>query len=182
VEGLRRPGLVRRGGQLTEVPLAWKTRSFSRNGKPRAAMTVPWGDVYTAFVTTGIPDIEVYMTVSPRSIRRLRRLRLLAPLLATAPVQRWLKSRVAARQGPDAALRADTDAWIRGEAEHPDGRRAACEIVTPNGYDLTVTAALGIVQSLLAGSAPAGGYYTPARLMGQEYAFSLPGVRRIPAV
>ena len=47
---------------------------------------------------------------------------------------------------------------------------------TPNGYDLTVTASLGIVQRLLAGGAPAG-FHTPSRLMGADYVLSLPGVR-----
>ena len=29
-------------------------------------MTIPWGDVSTAYHSTGIPDIEVYMAASLR--------------------------------------------------------------------------------------------------------------------
>src|SRR5581483_2299843 len=51
VEGLRNGGRARIGGELRGVPLAWKTRAFVReDGKSRTAMTIPWGDVYTAFV------------------------------------------------------------------------------------------------------------------------------------
>ena len=50
---------------------------------------------------------------------------------------------------------------------------------TPNGYELTATAALGIVQRLLEGEKPQGGYYTPSMLMGPEYVLSLPGVKMV---
>ena len=45
------------------------------------------------------------------------------------------------------------------------------------GGTRTVTAALGIVRRLLDGPAPAGGYYTPSKLMGADYVLSLPDVR-----
>jgi short subunit dehydrogenase-like uncharacterized protein len=48
-------------------------------------------------------------------------------------------------------------------------------MTTPNGYELTVTAALGIVAHLLEADVE-GGYYTPSLLMGSGYAGTLPGV------
>ncbi|HEX6832491.1 MAG TPA: saccharopine dehydrogenase NADP-binding domain-containing protein, partial [Rudaea sp.] len=55
VEGLAKGGRARIDGELKTVPLAWKTREFVRaDGKARTAMTIPWGDVYTAYVSTGI--------------------------------------------------------------------------------------------------------------------------------
>ena len=50
-------------------------------------------------------------------------------------------------------------------------------MVTPNGYALTVTASLGIVDAFLTQDAPPGGYYTPSQLMGADYVLELPGVR-----
>ncbi|HTA64719.1 MAG TPA: saccharopine dehydrogenase NADP-binding domain-containing protein, partial [Xanthomonadaceae bacterium] len=76
VEGLGNGGRARINGRLVRVPLAWKSRSFVRDGQRRSAMTIPWGDVYTAFVSTGIPNIEVYMAVSPKTIANVRRMRL----------------------------------------------------------------------------------------------------------
>jgi short subunit dehydrogenase-like uncharacterized protein len=151
-----------------------------RARRARSAVTIPWGDVYTAHLSTGIPDVEVYMTASPRAIAGLRRLRLLGPLLRTAAVQRFLKSRVGrAAPGPDAARRAATGCHVWGEARDAAGRVVRLGLATPNGYDVTVSAALGIVQRLLGGAPPAGGYYTPSQLMGAEYALGLPGVRLI---
>ncbi len=48
-------------------------------------------------------------------------------------------------------------------------------MTTPNGYDLTVSASLGIVDFLLRNDVE-GGFYTPSLLVGADYAASLPGV------
>ena len=180
VEGLGKGGRARIDGKMTRVPLAWKTRSFDRDGEPRFAMTIPWGDVYTAFVSTGIPNIEVYMGVPPASATRLRRIRWLGPLLGTAPVQAWLKSQVAKRvRGPTEKGRAASDTRVWGEVRDASGNELKAQLSTPNGYELTVTASLGIVQRLLEGARPAGGYYTPSQLMGADYVLELQGVKRL---
>ena len=178
VAGLGKGGRVRRGGALVEVPPAFKTRTFLRGGKPRSAMTIPWGDVFTAYITTGIPDIEVYMSASPASIASAKRLGWVRPLLRFGAVTRFLQRRIAASlKPPSPETRARTNAYVWGEASAADGRSARIEIETPNGYDLTVTAALGVVERLVSGPAPPRlGYLTPSQLMGARYVLGLPGV------
>jgi short subunit dehydrogenase-like uncharacterized protein len=177
VEGLGKGGRARIGGVLKRVPLAWKVRYFERDGEQRLAMTIPWGDVYTAHVSTGIPDIEVYMAVPPATVKRLRRLRLLGPLLGWGPVQTLLKKQVEKRvKGPSEKTRGKTGCVVWGEAADAEGRVLRRRLRTPNGYELTVTASLGIVRRLLDGERPEGGYYTPSLLMGPDYVLSLPGV------
>lgn len=180
VEGLAAGGRARIDGELRRVPLAWKTRTFARDGEQRLAMTIPWGDVYTAFVSTGIANVETYMAVPPATIRRVRRLRLIRPLLGLGPVQRLLKRRVETHVlGPDADRRARSGCHVWGEARDAAGTVAALQLATPNGYDLTVAAALGIAERVLRGGL-AGGYRTPSQLMGADYVLTLPGVRMIP--
>ncbi|HXD84029.1 MAG TPA: saccharopine dehydrogenase NADP-binding domain-containing protein [Rudaea sp.] len=181
VEGLARGGRARIGGEIRSVPLAWKTRNFARDGKPRTTMTIPWGDVFTAHVSTGIPNIETYMAVPPKTIQRLRWLRRIQPLLALRPVQNFMKRRVlAATPGPSERRRRDTGCHVWGEVRNAAGKQVELELETPNGYDLTVTASLGIAEFLLSRtSPPAGGYFTPSQLMGAEYVLKLPGVRLI---
>jgi short subunit dehydrogenase-like uncharacterized protein len=177
VEGLGSGGRARIEGEMRRVPLAWKTRTFERDGEQRFAMTIPWGDVYTAYLSTGIPNIEVYMGVPPSSAARLRRLRTLGPLLGWAPVQAWLKRQVGKRvRGPSEATRGKTACVVWGEASDHQGGELKKRLRTPNGYELTVTASLGIVQRLIEGERPAGGYYTPSQLMGANYVLGLPGV------
>ncbi len=176
VEGLAKGGRARIDGQMTTVPLAWKARSFDRDGEPRSTMTIPWGDVYTAFVSTGIPNVEVYMAVPPSAITRLRRLRKIRPLLGLGFVQRFLKGRVTKSvRGPSESKRGKTDGVVWGEVRNAAGQELKRQLRTPNGYDLTVTAALGITERLLSGPAESG-YKTPSLLMGADYVLSLPGV------
>ena len=178
LQGLREGGRVRIRGRLQPVPLAWKTRTFERDGIARTAVTIPWGDLYTAWVSTGIPDIETYLALPPRAIRGMRRMRWLRPLLALPPVLRHLDRRIARRvvRGPDAGVRATSRSWVWGEARDADGGRARLLLQTPNGYALTASAALSCVQRVRAQAVTAG-YRTPAQRLGAGFVLDLPGVR-----
>lgn len=182
VEGLGRGGCVREDGELKRVPLGYRTRQIPFSHATRTGVTIPWGDVFTAWVSTGVPNIEVYLSVPPSAIKRLRRLRWIQPLLGLGPVQRFLKSRVDRTvRGPDDDTRAATRMQLWGEAGSADGRTVTGTMSTPNGYTLTVTALLGIVAHLLENEVE-GGYYTPSLLMGPDYAGSLPDVEvQVPA-
>lgn len=176
VEGLGKGGCVRRDGKMKRVPLGWKTRRVPFAHAERTGVTIPWGDVFTAFISTGVPDIEVYMSVPPATASRLRRLRWLQPLLGLAPVQSFMKRRIGKTvRGPSDETRAASRSELWGEATSADGRSVSATLSGPNGYDLTVSASLGIVAWLLENDVE-GGYYTPSLLMGADYAATLPGV------
>jgi short subunit dehydrogenase-like uncharacterized protein len=183
VEGMAKGGRARINGELVDVPLAWKSRAFVRDGKTRSAMTIPWGDVYTAFVSTGIPNVETYMVVPPKTIKRLTWMRHLQPLLKMRFVQNFMKRQVERNTpGPSQQRRQDSGCYVWGEVRNAAGKEARLALAAPNGYDLTVTASLGIAQRLLEqAQPPQGGYYTPSLLMGADYVTTLPGVRLIEA-
>ena len=67
LESMSTGGMIRRDGKLIPVPMAWKTRpiDFGNGQGPVTAMSVPWGDVATAYYTTGIPNIEAYAVFKP---------------------------------------------------------------------------------------------------------------------
>jgi short subunit dehydrogenase-like uncharacterized protein len=176
VEGLANGGRARIDGELREVPLAWKSREFVRqDGSRRSAMTIPWGDLYTAYVSTSIANIETYMAVPAKTISRLRWLRHLRWLLRVPALQRYLQNKAGQTPGPDLKRRENSACEVWGEAHNAAGKQVAASLKTPNGYDLTVSASLGIVEHLLT-TTPAGGYYTPSMLMGADYVLGLPGV------
>jgi short subunit dehydrogenase-like uncharacterized protein len=176
IEGLKNGGCIRRDGELKNVPLAWKTRKIPFAHAERTGVTIPWGDVYTAYVSTGIPDIEVYISLPPSTIANLRRMRWVQGLLGFGPVRAFLKKRIEKNvSGPTDRVRKDSHAQLWGQVSTADGRTAEATMTTPNGYDLTVSASLGIVDFLLRNDVE-GGFYTPSLLMGAEYAASLPGV------
>jgi len=176
IEGLAGGGCVRKDGKLKWVPLAWKTREIPFEHGKRLAVTIPWGDVFTAYISTGIPDIEVYMAAPPSSITQMKRLRMLKPLLSMQWVQNLMKKRIEKSvTGPETGERQTTQMQLWGEASTADGRSVSATMTTPNGYDVTVTASLGVVEYLLENDVE-GGFYTPSLLLGADYAGSLPGV------
>ena len=176
VEGLAGGGCVRRDGKLKWVPLAWKTREIRFKHGKRLAVTIPWGDVFTAYISTGVPDIEVYMAAPPSAILRMKRLRMVKPLLSMEWVQNVMKRRIEKSvTGPQRGARQNSQMQLWGEVSSADGRSVSATMTTPDGYDVTVMASLGIVEFLLKNDVE-GGFYTPSLLMGADYATSLPGI------
>lgn len=174
VEGLANGGMVRKDGKLKSVPLAWKTLDVPFAHAVRKAVTIPWGDVYTAHVSTGIGDIEVYMAVKPSSIKQMRRMRRIQPLLKWGPIQSFMKKRIEnSAPGPSADTRESSQSQLWGRVSSADGRSVEGTLTGPNGYDLTAQSSLAIVEYLM-NEQVEGGFYTPSLLMGADFVSRLP--------
>ncbi len=176
IEGMPRSGAVRRDGRIVAVPIAFDAKEIEFGCGRRWAMTIPWGDVSTAFHTTGIPNIRVYTGVSPRGIRRARRMRRFVRVLGLKPVKRlaqWWVGRTVT--GPDARARATARTYLWGRVENGDGELATATLETPEGYALTAVSAVECAARVERGEV-APGAWTPARAFGSGFAASLPGV------
>ncbi|WP_323122793.1 saccharopine dehydrogenase family protein [Burkholderia alba] len=175
VEGLGLGGQVRREGRIVGVPQAWRTRRIDFGGGEKRAMTIPWGDVSTAFHSTGIPNIEVYLPVPGAMIAAAKAGNMMMWLWRRQAVidalKKWVDRSVT---GPDAAARAARPTWVWGEARNPAGQAKCARIGVANVYDLTVASALAVIGHLLHVRPPGGGY-TPSRLMGADLVERLPG-------
>ena len=178
LENLPGGGLVRRGGKLVRVPPASVVREIPFADKPRQAMSIPWGDLATAYRSTGIPDITVFLAASPGAILGARLTRFAAPLLGLGPVQAFLRGRIEEQvQGPDADQRARGSAQLWGRvtsAANPQGVELTLQ--TGDGYALTAEAAVECAARVLAGAVQPGAW-TPSLAFGADFAASLPGVR-----
>jgi short subunit dehydrogenase-like uncharacterized protein len=178
VEGLGLGSRVREDGIIRRIPLGSRTRRVDFGAGEKQAAAIPWGDVSTAYRSTGIPNIEVYVPVSPRALSNLRRLGKFGWLLRWGPAQSFLKWRIRkGAPGPTAEERVKTPVFVWGEARAP-GRTITARIRVPNGYTVTTDASIAIARRLLAGSVSPG-FTTPARLMGADFVTSLPGATKI---
>ena len=178
IESAGRGGMVRRGGALVSVPVAWRTRRIDFGTGPRLATTIPWGDVATAFHSTGIGDIEVYVAV-PASTRRLMiASRYIGGLLRTAPVRALLLRGVHRRPpGPSLAARSRGVSRLWGEVSDDSGRRVASRLTGPEPYTLTALTAVAALERVLAGGARAG-FQTPSLAFGADFVMAIDGVTR----
>jgi short subunit dehydrogenase-like uncharacterized protein len=84
----RRGGKMRRNGVIEEVPLAHSRRRADFTGGFAMTVGIAWGDLATAYVSTGIPNIETYATIPPAAVIAGRALDWARPLLAWAPSRR----------------------------------------------------------------------------------------------
>ncbi|EJM72788.1 saccharopine dehydrogenase family protein [Pseudomonas sp. GM55] len=174
IEGMAQGGKVRRNGKIVSVPLAYRVRRIDFGAGEKLAMTIPWGDVSTAWHTTGIANIEVFIPGSAGMIRGARFANFIRPLLGLSFVQKLLKARIGKTVvGPDQEKRADQGTYVWGEARNARGDCKVARVHTANVYSLTVDAALAVLDYLLQ-MRPAGGAYTPARLLGADLVTHLP--------
>ena len=179
VEGLADGGLIRKDGVLTKVPIASATRRIDFGEGPELAMRIPWGDVVTAYHSTGIGNIEVFMRTTRGGVIAANVSRGLTWLLRTRFVQNRLRRRVlAGPAGPSAEKRASGVSVLWGEVVDDRGGRAVSRLRGPDGYAWTVTCALAVVERVLAGRVEPG-FQTPALAFGPDFVLGLPGVSRV---
>ena len=178
VENLGRGGAVRRNGTIQPVPAAWRTRRVDFGHGPVSVTTIPWGDVSTAYYSTGIPNIEVYTRTGRWGHRVLVASRHLGWLLGSAPVQRLLKGGIQRGQpGPSDEERTRGESRLWGEVADEQGRSAAARLRTPEGYTLTALTAVAAVEKVLEGQAPTG-FQTPSLAFGPDFILEVDGVVR----
>jgi short subunit dehydrogenase-like uncharacterized protein len=182
VEGIPRGGLVRRGGQLVPLRTGSGQRRLRFCDRARTAVPIPWGDLVTAFHSTGIPDITTYIAV-PRKLAAAQRL--FGPMaqqvfrsqrvrgLASALVEWRVK-------GPSEQARVEGRSFIWARAANAEGQSAEAWLETQEVYAFTAAAAVRSVEQTLARS-PRGAL-TPSVAFGCDFVLEVPDTRRLDAL
>jgi short subunit dehydrogenase-like uncharacterized protein len=166
--------LLRQGGQLVPFPSRLRTRRIDFGQGPVEATLFPWADAFTAYTSTGIPNIENYMVISPEMRRMFELLLRLRPLLRPARVRRFLKSQVSS--GSTAEQRAATSTTVWGEVVDDQGRCVSARLYGPDGgVTWTSLAALSVVEQVLQGNCRPG-FQTPAMAYGSDFVLQSEGV------
>jgi short subunit dehydrogenase-like uncharacterized protein len=178
VEHIGGGSFVRRDGELRRVPLGHSTRMVDFGSGERLTVAHPWGDLSTAWRSTGIPNITVYRATSRAELRLMPVVRAGLPVLATRPVQQLLRTLVRRQlRGPDADARRTGFSRFYGEVRRADGAVAAARLHAPEAYTLTAHTAVACAERTLAGDVRPG-YATPGMAYGADFILSIAGVRR----
>ncbi len=173
VEGMGMGTWGRRDGVLVRTGVLTREIDFGRG--PTLAMSISWGDISTAYHSTGIPDITVYIPARPKMIANAKRAGRMRLLFKLGFVQNYLKRQVDRKvRGPSDEQRAGDSTVVWGEVTNRSGRRLSALLTTANGYTVTQLAPVAIIEHLMASEAPAGSL-TPSMLMGKDFASSLEG-------
>jgi saccharopine dehydrogenase (NAD+, L-lysine-forming) len=177
--------LRRIDGRLRPTPLGVPWRVVPFPSGPRQVGAIRYGDLASAYRSTGIPTITVY-TLGPRQGGPVG----LTLALAARPLLRWDASRWLVERAtgwltgptPDRRARSRCEVWA--EVRDRDGATRTATLVGPNAYELTADALLRGVRHLLAGAGPAGpiapGAHTPSSAFGAGFVRDLDGVEMSP--
>jgi short subunit dehydrogenase-like uncharacterized protein len=177
VDSLGESGAVRRNGEIKPVPQAHEVKTIDFGNGPTTAVTFPWGDVSTAYYTTGIPNVTVYAHQPTGTIRFLKLSNHLGWLLGSGPVQSVLHRAVDRFvDGPSEEQRKTERTYVWGRASDGD-RSVVSRLETPESYEFTERSATHLAQRVLDDEAPTG-FQTPAGAFGKDVVLEIDGVER----
>ena len=177
IESLPKGGFVRREGRLVRWPMGKGARKIRFSNGEKWALPIPWGDLSTAFRTTGVPNITTFLSMPRRDVRFLSVAGRALPLLfRPAPIRRFVNARLERKvKGPDEAVRQSATSRVWARASDGD-RRAEAWLDTAEGYAFTALSAVRCVEKTL--ELGLTGALTPAKAFGADFVLGIPGTHR----
>lgn len=145
---------VRREGALVRLDQPLPPRTFDFGHARLESSLTPMGDLVTAYKSTGVPNIEVYMAGSAGALK-----------LPEGGIEAF-------PEGPTAEQLAAWRAFAAAEAVGADGNVARSVMETVSGYEFTALAGIEIARRVLAGEFSPG-FQSPASAYGVELATDL---------
>ena len=177
-ESLGEGGLVRENGMLVKKPLGHEGRWINFGEKNMFVMAIPWGDISTAYHTTGIANIEAFTGMKPSIYRLLKFQSSYNWLLKTTIVRNFIKKKINQRPpGPSEEARTRGKSLVWGEVRNAKGETIRAMLHTADGYTLTALSSILIAIKILNGKFRPG-YQTPGSAYGQDLVLEIPGTSR----
>ena len=171
--------VIRENGTFVRKPLGFKGMWLTVANKKRFVMSLQWGDISTAHHTTGIPNIEVFTGIQPKTYRLLKFQFLFNWLLRTTFVRKIIQQKINERPaGPTDEQRANGSTIVWGKVWNAKGEEKTSSMQCADGYSVTAWGNLIITQKILKGDWKPG-YQTPASVYGKELVFEIPGSKAI---
>lgn len=178
LQSFGKPSLRRIDGKLTSEFPQPRTRLIDFGERKLTAVCISWGDIFSAWVTTGISNIEVYMAASPSMVRGMKMALRWKFIFNLGFVRKFLSKGINSRPpGPSDEILKTGRSLVYGKATSADGRMAESRLVTSNGYRLTADMAVLIATKVLSGNYNSG-FSTPAACYGAGLIMELPESQR----
>lgn len=179
IENMHRGGMMRREGKLVQLPPGANVRMQDFGRGPIPTVSIGWGDVSTAYYSTGIPNIETYFAFPKSYINTLKAMRIIGPLLYNRPAKAFLKFLINTftPPGPKEESRKKGFAIFIGEVIDQNGGRAISKLISPEGYTCTALTTVEIMKRILNGEYKPG-FQTPSMAYGAEFILQFDGVKR----
>jgi short subunit dehydrogenase-like uncharacterized protein len=170
--------VIRRAGRLVAIPVGRLERDFDYGRGARTSAAVSSADVFTAYLTTGIPNIEGYVeaTFAARTAGLLG-VRVAAATRAT-PLRSFFDLALGSwGQRPSSQARKAAQQVLVAEVEDAWRRIRRVGMITSDGYSFTADAIAAVMERMIKGEL-AVGFQTPGKVYGPGLAYGIAGTRR----
>ena len=173
LEVMGRPLLMRQQGEMVEVS-ALKVIHRVEGGQEQTLVQIPWADMMTSYVSTGVPTIEVFQLQQgelPGWLPRMAQSDFGRRILA------WLIDKYAP-EGPPPGAQETRQTRIVSTATNDAGESASAAMITPEAYLLTFHSTLIVAKRVIDGHWESG-FQTVGKVYGPDLALEVPGVSRM---
>ena len=169
---------IRKNGEVLWKSAASVQKEVFFGGLQRFVIRIVWGDVYSSYFTTGISNIEVFTSVTPKLAKIMQRAFRFRWIIKSKWFQAIGKSLIRRKiHGPDSAKRNQLRSYIYGKVSNNSGDLVKAQLETPESYKLTSITSLMCVENILT-NPYLPGYQTPGGLFGSDFILQVPKVKR----
>jgi short subunit dehydrogenase-like uncharacterized protein len=172
LEMLGRPLLQRRDGEMVAMSTP-RVIHREEGGEPQTLLQIPWADMMTSYVSTGIPNIEVFQIQQGELPDWLLQV---AQSNTGRRILGWLIDTFAP-EGPPAAAQEKRQTRIVSTVSNDAGDSASAALITPEAYLLTYHSTLIVARRVIDGHWEPG-FQTVGKVYGPDLVLEVPGVSR----
>ncbi|AXJ01093.1 hypothetical protein CYPRO_1843 [Cyclonatronum proteinivorum] len=177
LQQFKKGNVVRSRGLIVPVRFAHKSHRIDFRDKVRTCVSIPWGDVSSAFYSTQVPNIEVYMSMSNGAARLAKLAGFFQPVLKRKLFSNMISSWISKQpEGPGFAEREKGQSRIYLTVYDLTTRKSFL-LKTPEAYSLTAQIAAESAIRVTAGTVTPG-FHTPSTAFGANFIMKFKGVER----
>lgn len=172
------PLKVRRRGRITAESRMLQS-SFDFGSGQRPALAVSWGDISTAWHSTGVPNIEVFFEATPALSAAVFANKTFGWLVTGSALGQTAQSLLSRfPKGPQEASRAKKNATVVVRANNDVGQVAESRLHTREAYSFTADSSSAVLKYFSEQPGRAG-FQTPNTVLGADFPMSLPHCMRV---
>lgn len=178
IENMQRQGRIRRDGKIISVPNVWDAKMIDFGRGASRVVSVGWGDVSTAYYSTGIPNITTYMGFPISMVNGMKTMRYLGALLYSRAARDFLKWLIGKTLPSGPSREQNEKGFSLLIAEATNGKQTVrAKLKTPEAYYLTSLTSVEIMKRILNDDYKVG-FQTPSKAYGADFVLGFAGVKR----
>ena len=165
-------------GSICALPYNGRSQEIDFGAFKTKTLCIPWGDISTAWRSTGIPNIEVYTGATDKMISSAKMSNYFNWLLRMRWVKNYMLRKIDKKPaGPSDEKRESGRSFLWGKVWDDTGKECISRLETVSGYSLTAKTAVLIAEKILKGNFKVG-YQTPAMAYGPDLILEIESTKR----